>query len=106
MHPLEIAGRTVLVWGTADILDAPPAGANLLDDNDPTKGFIFEGVTYVHPPIGRKYLPDYIIKRVDAKIDLLPAEMQSPLSASNFCNEPSLQASNRSVAPPRCLPPT
>jgi uncharacterized membrane protein len=82
--PLETAGRTVLVLFTNEIKSEPPAGSTLLDENDPSQGFIFEGVTFVHAPIGRKYLPDYIVKRVDANIDQLPREMQSPLSASNY----------------------
>jgi uncharacterized membrane protein len=82
--PLEAGSRTALVWATADIHQDVPPGASLIDENDPKQGFVFEGITYVHPPIGRAYLPDYIVKRVDAKVDLLPADMQSPLSASNY----------------------
>jgi uncharacterized membrane protein len=56
----------------------------LIDTDDPTRGFVYQGVTFVQTPIGRRYLPDYIVKRVDANIDRLPAEMQTPLSASNY----------------------
>ncbi len=84
LQPLETAARTCIVWATADILDAPPPGAKLVDENDPEKGFVHEGVTYVHPPIGRNFLPGHIVGKVDANLDKLPASMQSPLSATNY----------------------
>jgi uncharacterized membrane protein len=84
--PLESAARTMLVWTTSDILETPPVGADLLVEDAPEKGFRYEGVKYVQPPIGRKFLPDYIIGRVDANLDMLPAQMQRPLSASNYYN--------------------
>ena len=84
--PLESAGRTLLVWTTSDILDAPPSGAGLLVEDAPERGFIYEGVTYIQPPIGRSFLPDYIMGRVDANLDQLPLQMQRPLSASDYYN--------------------
>lgn len=84
--PLESAARTVLVWTTSDILDTPPVGAELMVEGEPEKGFVHEGVNYIQPPIGRRFLPDYIIGRVDANLDMLPAQMQRPLSATNYYN--------------------
>lgn len=84
--PLESGSRTVLVWLTADTLATPPLGAELIDEGAPEKGFHYQGSTYVQPPIGRKYLPDYVMGFVDANLDRLPSEMQRPLSASNYYN--------------------
>lgn len=84
LKPLETAARTCIVWCTADIYDTPPAGSQPIDEAEPDKGFQYQGSTYVHPPIGRRYLPAHIVGRVDANLDMLPANMQSPLSASNY----------------------
>jgi uncharacterized membrane protein len=84
LNPLENTARAALVWVTADIYDDAPAGASLVVDDAPERGFIYEGVTYVQPPIGRRFLPDYIINRVDANLDRLPRDMQNPLSATNY----------------------
>ena len=84
--PLESAGRAVLVMTTADIRDEPPLGAVLTVEGDPSKGFVYEGVTYVPPPIGRRFLPTGIIGHVEANLDRLPASMQNPLSAINYYN--------------------
>lgn len=84
LNPLENTARAALVWVTADIHDVPPAGATLLFEDAPNRGFVFEGATYVQPPIGRRFLPDYIIGRVDANLDQLPRDMQNPLSATNY----------------------
>ena len=43
--------------------DSP--GSQLLEPSN-LKGLTYEGWTYVKPPIGRHYLPDYIIKHVNA----------------------------------------
>ncbi|MEZ6137916.1 MAG: DUF502 domain-containing protein [Pirellulaceae bacterium] len=82
--PVERGSRWLLVKTTAQILDAPPVGSELLVEDAPERGFIYEGVKYVQPPIGRKFLPDYIISHVDFKADLLPKDMQEPLSAHNY----------------------
>ena len=84
LNPLETTARTALVWLSADIHEAPPPGARLLVDDAPERGFVHEGLTYVQPPIGRRFLPDYIIGRVDANLDRLPRDMQNPLSATNY----------------------
>lgn len=84
LFPLETAGRTLIVWSTADILDVPPQGATGIDDQPIENGFDYEGTRYVHPPIGRRYLPDYIVGKVDANLDHLPEKLQSPLSATDY----------------------
>lgn len=84
LTPLETASRTLIVWSTADIYNSPPTDATLLSENEKVSGFVYQGATYVHPPIGRRYLPDYIVRMVDAKLDLLPIAMQSPLSARDY----------------------
>ncbi len=84
LFPLEGAARYVLVRATSDIKSSPPAEASLLVDDAPERGFIHEGWKYVQPPIGRQYLPEYIIGYVDARIDQLPQDMQRPLSATNY----------------------
>jgi uncharacterized membrane protein len=84
LNPLETTARTTIVWLAADIHDAPPPGATLLIDDAPERGFDYEGVTYIQPPIGRRFLPDYIMGRVDANLDRLPRDMQNPLSATNY----------------------
>ncbi len=82
--PLEKAGRSTLVFFTNEIQSAPPASAELIDENDETKGFTYEGLTYIRAPKGGKYLPEYVVGWVDARLDLLPKDMQNPLSATNY----------------------
>lgn len=84
LKPLELGGRTVLVWATQDILSAPPAGATLIDPSNPSVGFLHQGVTYVNPPLGERYLPKYIIERVNADIDSLPADLPPPQTATAY----------------------
>lgn len=84
LTPLESAGRTALVWTTSDIKEGPPTGAILSDPTDVAKGFTYEGITYIQPPIGRRFLPNFIVAKVDSNLDLLPEKMQTPLSASNY----------------------
>ena len=84
LHPLEAAGRTLIVWGTAEVLDAPPAGALPIGDAPLTQTFVFEGVTYVQPPIGRQYLPRHVVGKVDTYLDKLPTDLQNPLSANDY----------------------
>lgn len=84
LTPLETASRTVIVWSISDIKNSPPTDAVWLDENDKDSGFTHQGVTYVHPPIGRRYLPDYIVQMVDPSLNLLPVKMQSPLSATDY----------------------
>ncbi len=78
LRPLEHAGRTMLVWASQDILDAPPAGAELIDPNNPKVGFKYVGKNYVQPPSGRRYIPEYVLLYVDDHVDYLPREMQDP----------------------------
>ncbi len=84
LFPLETAGRTALVYFHADILPAPPPAAELIDENDETKGFNHEGLKYVRAPLGGNYLPEYVVGSVNARLDMLPRDMQNPLSATNY----------------------
>jgi uncharacterized membrane protein len=83
--PLETGIRQALVYATADIREEAPPGSKLIDASNPEKGFTFEGFTYVQPPLGRRFLPDYIVKHVNANLDRLPRDMQRPMSANDFC---------------------
>jgi len=74
----------VLVWATSDVKTSPPLDAVLLEEDAPENGFTYGGLTYVRPPLGRNYLPEYVIGYVDARIDSLPLEMQRPLSANYY----------------------
>ncbi|MBX3420221.1 MAG: DUF502 domain-containing protein [Pirellulaceae bacterium] len=85
LQPLESGIRQVLVAVTADVIEKPPPGSKLVDDSHPEKGFSFEGFDYVLAPIGRSYLPEYIVKRVNVNLDRLPKDMQRPLSANDYC---------------------
>ncbi|MEM8734021.1 MAG: DUF502 domain-containing protein [Planctomycetota bacterium] len=84
LQPLETVGRTLIVWGTADILTETPPGAEEIDGVSLEESFDFEGTRYVRPPIGRGYLPNYIVGKVNANLDALPTKLQSPLSASDY----------------------
>lgn len=84
LKPLEAAGRSVIVLITADVYDAPPKGAVKVAEKPLEETFVFEGTRFVLPPIGRGYLPDYIVGKVTANLDILPREMQEPLSASDY----------------------
>ncbi|GAB5406224.1 MAG: DUF502 domain-containing protein [Aureliella sp.] len=83
--PLESAARTVLVWTTSDILRAPPEGVELIEGDDRTpNSFSYGGLKYVEAPMGGRFLPEYVIKWVNHRLDLLPQNMQNPLSATNY----------------------
>lgn len=84
LFPLETGGRTALVWATADIKSAPPPAAELNNEDDESQGFTYEGLSYVRAPMGGKYLPEYVVGWVNARLDLLPRDMQNPLSATNY----------------------
>ncbi|MCR9296575.1 MAG: DUF502 domain-containing protein [bacterium] len=86
LTPLETAARSVIVWrlSSSDVLDGPPPGATAIDDRPIEEGFDFEGTRYIHPPIGRRYLPDYIVGKVDANIDRVPYKLANPQSATDY----------------------
>ncbi|MEO8268914.1 MAG: DUF502 domain-containing protein [Aureliella sp.] len=84
LFPLETAGRTLLVWTTADIKSEPPPAAELNNKDDEGQGFTYEGLSYVRAPLGGKFLPEHVVGWVDAHLDLLPRDMQNPLSATNY----------------------
>ncbi len=82
--PLESAGRWGLVFFTADThLTSPPA-AELIDETNEGRGFTYEGLTYIPAKLGGKFLPEYVVGWVDARLDLLPREMRNPLSADDY----------------------
>ena len=82
--PLETGIRNVVVATTADIVDRAPAGSKPIEAANPAKGFTFKGITYVQPPLGRRYLPVYVVESVNDNIDRLPRGMQRPMSAHDF----------------------
>lgn len=82
--PLESAARTVLVWTTSDFLDGPPETAKYIDEAKPELGFVYQERIYKQPQPNGKYLPSYIIRRVNANLDNLPRDMQPPISAANY----------------------
>lgn len=82
--PLESAGRAIIVWTTSEIVPAPPAASQLLDSDDQSKGFSYEGLEYVQAPLGGKYLPKYVVQWVDHHLDILPTTMQNPSSATAY----------------------
>lgn len=83
--PLESGIRQVMVYMTADILREAPPGSKLIDPANPEAGFIYEGLTYVQPPLGRDYLSNHIVKNVNASLHRLPRDMQRPMSANDYC---------------------
>lgn len=84
LFPLEAAGRSVLVWCTADIWESPPDSAELIDATDESKGFDYKGLPYIRAKLGGKFLPEYVVGWVDARQDLLPRDMRDPLSATDY----------------------
>jgi uncharacterized membrane protein len=84
LFPLEVIARSALVFFSADTLPAPPATAVLVDEADPSRGFSYEGLKYVQAPLGGRFLPEYVVGWVNARLDLLPSTMQNPLSATNY----------------------
>lgn len=85
LFPLETVGRTLIVWATADTLDAPPAGAVAVGEHPIEDGFDYDGTRYVHPPnFNRGYLPSYIVGKVNANLDRLPEKLKNPLSANDY----------------------
>lgn len=84
LKPLETVGRTAIVWSIADVHKEPPVGAEAVDGLPLSVTFDHEGTRYIQPPIGRGYLPDYIVGKVDANRDTLPADLREPLSAYDY----------------------
>lgn len=82
--PLESAGRWGLVFFTADTYPTAPIGAELVDESDESRGFVYEGLTYVPAKLGGRFLPEYVMGWVEARLDQLPREMRNPLSASDY----------------------
>ncbi|MCA9134106.1 MAG: DUF502 domain-containing protein [Planctomycetales bacterium] len=82
--PLELGSRAVIVWATADVYTSPPAAAEMVDESNDNLGFTYEGLDYVQAPLGGKYLPEYVVGWVNARLDMLPRTMQNPLSAKNY----------------------
>lgn len=86
LRPLESGIRQMLVSVIVDVKEDVPLGSKLIDTTNPENGFVYEGITYVLPPLGRHYVPDYVIKHVNANLDRLPKDMQRPMSANDFCS--------------------
>lgn len=84
LTPLESGVRYSLVKLTSKVYDEAPPGSKLLDVDKPEAGFTYDGIDYVRPPIGRRFMPDHIIKQVEAKQEFLPKDMQRPLSTSDY----------------------
>ncbi len=84
LFPLETAGRVALVWAAADIKSEPPPAAELNNKVDESQGFTYAGLAYVRAPLGGKFLPEHVVGWVNAHLDLLPREMQNPLSATDY----------------------
>jgi len=85
LRPLETGIRQAVVTVVADTREEAPPGSKLIDPQNPDKGFMFEGFTYVLPPLGRYFVPDYIVKHVNANLDRLPKDLQRPMSANDYC---------------------
>ncbi len=84
IRPLETGIRLAIVAVVADTKEEAPPGSKPVDPNNPQAGFVYEGVTYILPKLGRHYLPDFIVNRVDANLDKLPKDMQRPMSANDY----------------------
>lgn len=84
LSPLETVARTGIVWLISDVHSSPPAGATAVDGMPIEETFDYEGSRYILPPIGRGYLPDYIVGKVDANLDRLPRLLREPLSANDY----------------------
>jgi uncharacterized membrane protein len=78
LRPLEIAGRTLLVWAAQDILEAPPEGSEFVSADNPALGFKYAGKNYVQPPSNRRFIPESVLVYVNNNIDYLPSDMQEP----------------------------
>ncbi|SMP56084.1 Uncharacterized membrane protein [Neorhodopirellula lusitana] len=110
LRPVETGIRGALVWGLADIQDSVPPSAvrtespaheNNGQGSRGFKGFAYNGLSYVPDPTGRRYLPGYVVKEVDDRIDAFgPTAVPPGTAAAYWDRYVQLQYMPRSIVVP------
>ncbi|MCC9643889.1 DUF502 domain-containing protein [Rhodopirellula sp. JC740] len=99
--------RFVLIPAVSETYDRPPEGAIMNDAPEGSvgggqqRGFTYKGLSYVPDPTGRRYLPGYVVQRVDSEIDAFGPSAVPPNSANAYWDRfVQLQYMPRSVVVP------
>lgn len=99
--------RFVLIPAVSETYDRPPEGAIINDAPEGSlskpnqRGFTYKGLSYVPDPTGRRYLPGYVVQRVDSEIDAFGPYSVPPNSATAYWDRfVQLQYMPRSVVVP------
>lgn len=99
--------RFVLIPAVSDTFEKPPVGATLNDAPESLtgkklpRGFTHKGLSYIPDPTGRRYLPGYVVQRVDDEIDAFGPSAVPPNSAAAYWDRyVQLQYMPRSVVVP------
>ena len=83
LRPIESIIRARIVWAINDTHAKVPAGSIKTGDRL-LEGFVYNGITYVPDPTGRRFLPDYVVKVVDENADSLGPYSPAPASANAY----------------------
>ncbi|MEM6364824.1 MAG: DUF502 domain-containing protein [Planctomycetota bacterium] len=70
--PVESGIRRALVWQLATTYTDVPEDAILSDGPESRNRFTYQGEVFVPAPSGQRYLPDYVVARVNASVDDWP----------------------------------
>ena len=70
LAPVESGFRQAIAWQIAETYSEVPAGAIVDETVERSKrGFTYDGTVFVPAPTGRRYLPDYVVARVNESVD-------------------------------------
>ncbi|KLU03415.1 Transporter [Rhodopirellula islandica] len=99
--------RFVLIPAVSETYEQPPEGSIINDSPDGSqgklnqRGFTYKGLSYVPDPTGRRFLPGYVVQRVDSEIDAFGPAAVPPNSAMGYWDRfVQLQYMPRSVVVP------
>lgn len=94
LRPVELGIRSTLVWSLADIRekipedairnDTPTQEPNARSTRNRSLGFTYDGLSYVPDPTGRRYLPGYVVKEVDDRVDDFGTNAVAPRTATAY----------------------
>nr|WP_146412588.1 MULTISPECIES: DUF502 domain-containing protein [Crateriforma] len=85
LRPVESGIRHAIVWYVNDTLAEIPEGAQASTESGRRlDGFFYEGTNYVPGPNGFRFLPDYVVNKVDDNADYFGPFTPGPASASAY----------------------
>lgn len=84
IRPMESGVRRAVVFSIMDYKKAPPEEATLIDPENPGRGFIYQDLRWVPDPTGHRYLPEYVVRFVDANMEVLGPYQTPPVTANAY----------------------